>query len=116
FLGIQKNRYLAGRAQAGQHERALADAGEGDEYLVYGKGAIAFYLLADKWGEANLNRVLKAFLQHYSGQKPPYPKAVDLLEALYREAPSNLHPFIHDAFESNDWHSLEKHLKGYPIP
>jgi ABC-2 type transport system permease protein len=114
FLAIQKNRYLAGRALAGKSEPELIRAGEKDDYLSYGKGALAFYMLADKWGEANLNTVLKQFLLEHAGHKPPYPTAGDLLKAIYREAPLNIHSFLHDAFESNNWNSFERHLKDYP--
>jgi ABC-2 type transport system permease protein len=116
FLAIQKNRYLAGRAEAGTQEHALVQAGEGDDYLVYGKGALAFYLLANKWGEPNLNKLLQRFLQAHARQKPPYPTATALLQAIYRESPSNLHAFIHDAFESKDWYALEKYLTDYNLP
>jgi ABC-2 type transport system permease protein len=116
FLNIQKHRYLAGRAQSGQNEPTLITAAEGDDYLVYGKGALAFYILADKWGEVNLNKLLRTYLQEHGAQKPPYPTAAQLLQAIYREVPSKLHGFIHDAFENNDWDAFNQHLKVYNLP
>jgi ABC-2 type transport system permease protein len=110
FLRIQKNRYLGGRAQAGKREPGLAKTGENDDYLAYGKGALAFYLLAGKWGEDNLNNMIQGFLKDYSGQKPPYPTSSDFIKVLYRKSPQNLHNFIHTAFETNNWPAFAEHL------
>lgn len=100
FLDIQRNRYLEGRANASGEEPPLAQVGADQSYIAYGKGALAFYTLSERIGEATLNAALRQFLQENRFQGPPYPVAGDLLEHLKHAAPDSLRYLVRDWFET----------------
>lgn len=79
FLNIQWQRYLSGKAEESGPETDLAYVAPNQAYLAYGKGAVAFYALSDRMGERKFNAVLRAFLEQYKNQGPPYPTSLDLL-------------------------------------
>jgi ABC-2 type transport system permease protein len=82
FLDIQHQRYLSGRAAETGPETRLAYVAPEQAYLAYGKGAVAFYALSERMGERQFNGVLRAFLEQYKNQGPPYPTSLDLLGRL----------------------------------
>lgn len=111
FLGIQMDRYLAGRAAALQEEQPLARVSPDQQYIAYGKGAIAFYLLSERMGEERLNAVLRSFLEQHKQQGPPYATAAELLHALKVAAPDTLRPVIAQLFETTDIETFQRLLE-----
>jgi hypothetical protein len=100
FTQFQVDRYLSGRRTAVLDEQPLVSAGIGDDHINYGKGAIAFYLLQKRMGEAAVNRALSRFVQRYRFTTAPYPRSVDLVGMLREEATTpELQQLITDLFE-----------------
>lgn len=73
FLEIQQNCYRAGRADAHEEELPLVLVGPDQSYIAYGKGALAFYRLSERIGEANLNAALRLFLKKKQVSRPALP-------------------------------------------
>jgi aminopeptidase N len=55
-------------------------------YVRHRKGAMVMYLLQERLGEDAINRVLRNLLQRYKFKGAPYPRSVDLIDALRAEA------------------------------
>jgi aminopeptidase N len=83
-LQFTLDRYLAGRGVGG-YEPPLARV-ESESWVSYQKGALAMYLLQERLGEDAVNRALRNLLQRYRFKGAPYPRSVDLVEALRAEA------------------------------
>ena len=77
FLQFQLDRYLSGRRTQVLEEQPLASAGLDQDYVNYGKGALALYLLQQRMGEAAVNRALRRFVERYRFTTAP-------LSALHR--------------------------------
>ena len=71
FLRYELDRYLRGRATERKAEHPLMLA-EGQPYIHYSKGSLAFYALRDYIGEDSLNAALRRFLHDKAISKPPY--------------------------------------------
>lgn len=100
FLEQQRKRYLKGRANATDQEPPLSLAAE-QQYIFYGKGAMAFNTMRHYLGEQKLNEVLKDFLKDYRLQEEsPYPTSLELLERLKQVTPDSLQYVIKDLFET----------------
>ena len=80
------DRYLAGRAGYGPAGEPPLVRVEAQHYITYQKGALAMYLLQERLGEERVNRALRNLLQRYGFKGAPYPRSVDLVEALRAEA------------------------------
>lgn len=100
FLKKQRERYLKGRKNEQEKEPPLSLAGE-EQYIFYGKGAMAFNAMRHYLGEQKLNTVLKDFLKDYRLQEePPYPTSLELLKRLKLATPDSLQYVITDFFET----------------
>jgi hypothetical protein len=66
MLAFEEDRYLVGRAGDGPKEPALFAAGA-EQYLYYGKGAIAMHALAAVLGPAAIDRALARLVQEVGG-------------------------------------------------
>lgn len=86
FLQFQLDRYLSGRRTQVLEERPLISAGLDQDYINYGKGALALYLLQERMGEEAVNRALRRFVDRYRFTRAPYPRSVDLVAMLREEA------------------------------
>jgi len=86
FLQFQRDRYLAGRRTQVLAEQPLAGVELGQDYVAYGKGALAMYLLQERIGEATVNHALRRFVARYRFTTAPYPRSLDLIEMLREEA------------------------------
>ncbi|HEX8193325.1 MAG TPA: M1 family aminopeptidase [Allosphingosinicella sp.] len=84
FLDFQLDRYLSARQTSTAAELPLARGGE--PHVVYGKGALAMYLLRLRLGEEAVNRALRRFVARYRLAGPPYPRSIDLIRLLREEA------------------------------
>ncbi len=98
FLKHELNSYLIKRTFETTEESPLY-RNEGQGYLAYNKGAIAFYRLRDEIGEDVLNRALKKFLEDKRYQHPPYTTSAELLDYIRAEAGPSHEKLIADLFE-----------------
>jgi hypothetical protein len=73
--------YLTARPRAPGLERALS-AEDGEAYLYYNKGAVAFWLLGQDLGEPVVTEVLSRFLADYRFKPAPYATSADLVSRL----------------------------------
>jgi aminopeptidase N len=84
-LQYMLDRYLAWRAAGSVDEPPLVRV-ESETWIGYQKGALAMYLLQERMGEDRVNRALRNLLQRYRFNGAPYPRSLDLVEALRAEA------------------------------
>jgi ABC-2 type transport system permease protein len=85
-LQYMLDRYLAGRAGYGAAGEPPLVRVETQSYLTYQKGALAMYLVQQRLGEDAVNRALRNLLRRYRFKGAPYPRSLDLVEALRAEA------------------------------
>jgi hypothetical protein len=86
FLKFQLDRYLSGRRTQLLAEQPLSRVEISQQHIAYGKGALAFYLLQHRLGEAAVNRALRRFVNRYRFAPAPYPRSLDLIALLRQEA------------------------------
>ncbi len=86
YLQYELDRYLEGRAWTPKDEPTLARVTGGHNHITYRKGALAMYLLQKRLGEDAVNRALRSLITRYKFQGAPYPRSLDLVEALRAEA------------------------------
>ncbi|MGO9707953.1 MAG: M1 family aminopeptidase, partial [Polyangiaceae bacterium] len=79
FLKYEMDQYLRGRALEQKREVPLERV-EDQAYIRYAKGAVVMYALQDYIGEDTVNGALRAFLNKYKFQGPPYPNALALID------------------------------------
>ncbi|HEX7239908.1 MAG TPA: M1 family aminopeptidase, partial [Longimicrobiaceae bacterium] len=84
-LQYMLDRYLAWRSAGSVNEPPLARV-ETEAWIGYQKGALAMHLLQERMGEERVNRALRTLLQRYRFRGAPYPRSLDLVEALRAEA------------------------------
>ncbi|HUR00246.1 MAG TPA: M1 family aminopeptidase [Gemmatimonadaceae bacterium] len=98
-LEYQRNRYLGWRAAGSVYEPPLMRV-ETQSWIGYHKGALAMYLLQERMGEDAVNRALRNLLARYKFKDAPYPRSLDLVNALRAEAKSSEEQnLITDLFE-----------------
>ena len=99
-LQYRLDRYLARRAGGGSlYEPPLARV-ESETWVAYDKGALAMYLLQERMGEGAVNGALRNLLQRYRFKGAPYPRSIDLVEALRAAAKTDEEQnLITDLFE-----------------
>jgi aminopeptidase N len=87
FLKFELDRYLRDRGSELIEELPLARV-EGQGYIHYRKGSLVMYLLQDRIGEDAVNRALRSLIAKYKFKGAPYPRSVDLIQALRAETRS----------------------------
>ncbi|MFD2366703.1 ABC transporter permease/M1 family aminopeptidase [Pseudoduganella sp. GCM10020061] len=92
------DKYFEGRAKELVEERPLF-RDEGQDYIHYRKGSLAFYRLREEIGEAALNGALKRFRDENLYKTAPYVTSRDLLRYLRAAAPADKQELITDLFE-----------------
>lgn len=100
FLSLQRQRYLEGRSKESGKESPLYLVRPEQEYIAYGKGAMAFNTLQYYAGEEKLNEVLKSFLEAYKFRTDRYPTSTDLIAHIKRYIPIKFHYIIKDMIET----------------
>ena len=85
FLKYELDQYLGGRKGEAVEELPLLRV-ENQGYVHYRKGAVAMYLLQERLGEDAVNDALARFLASFRFEGPPYPRSVDLVRELRKEA------------------------------
>ena len=98
-LQFQLDQYLQGRGYTGQPEPPLMRT-LGQSWIDTRKGAVAMYLLQKRMGEDAINRALRTLLSKYRFKGAPYPRSIDLINALRAEATTpEQQALITDLFE-----------------
>jgi ABC-2 type transport system permease protein len=122
FLKLQRLRYLQGRTKETKDESPLNLVKAEQDYISYGKGAMAFNTLSHYLGEKKMNEILKSFVEDYPAASYSYPTSSDLLERLKLSTPDDLQYLITDMFESIVFYdskinsaSVQKSDKSYKV-
>ncbi len=100
FLSLQRQRYLEGRTKDAGKESPLYLVSPEQEYIAYGKGAMAFNTLQYYVGEEKLNKILYDFLLEYRFRTDRYPTSLDLIAHLKSSVPLEFHYIIYDMMET----------------
>jgi Aminopeptidase N len=100
FLSLQRQRYLEGRTRDAGKESPLYLVRPEQEYIAYGKGAMAFNTLQYYVGEENLNKLVKEFLEKYKSRTDQFPTSTDLIAHLKNSIPIEYHYIIKDMMET----------------
>lgn len=98
FLKKELDDYLKGRGDE-QLEELPLDRVENQTYIHYQKGGLVMYLLRDQIGEEAVNRALRRLIARFGFQGAPYPRSLDLVEAIRAEAPADKQALITDLFD-----------------
>jgi aminopeptidase N len=85
FLKFELDNYLRNRGSEVVEELPLGRV-ENQQYIHYRKGSLVMYLLQARIGEDAVNRALRTVLEKYKFKGAPYPRSVDLIQALRAEA------------------------------
>jgi hypothetical protein len=85
FLKWELDDYLRSRSGEALEELPLGRV-ENQQYIHYRKGSLAMYLLQERMGEDAVNRALRTVLDKYKFKGAPYPRSLDVIQALRAEA------------------------------
>jgi ABC-2 type transport system permease protein len=99
FLSYEMDNYLRSRGAELLKERPLIKVEPSQGYIHYRKGSVVMYQLKEMIGEERVNAALKNLVSKFGYQGPPYPTAVDLVDALKAETPAELQGIYRDLFE-----------------
>jgi aminopeptidase N len=99
FLKWELDDYLRNRGSESVEEVPLGRV-EDQQYIHYRKGSLAMYLLQERLGEDAVNRALRTVLNKYKFKDAPYPRSLDVIQALRAEAKTaEQQALITDLFE-----------------
>lgn len=98
FLKYELDNYLRGRGREQNEEFALQEMKATQAYIHYNKGSVAMYQLKETIGEEKLNAALRAVVDKFAYQPPPYPTSLDLLDAIREQTPIEHQSLIDDLF------------------
>lgn len=94
FLDVQLKRYQQGRRRETGQEQPLYKVHTDQQYIAYGKGAIAFNSIAEELGRENLNKALIEYLEAFNNDDSAYPTSLDLIEIIKRHSSISQHEYI----------------------
>jgi len=94
FLQTQYDRYNRGKKRECGTENPLYKVTTDQQYIAYGKGAIAFNEIEKKIGESKMNEILKSYIDIYSDTVKYYPSSQDLIDLIYVNIDSTEYKFI----------------------
>ncbi|MBA3578370.1 MAG: aminopeptidase [Gemmatimonadaceae bacterium] len=86
YLRYSLVRYLGGRGGFGPAGEPPLIRAETQNWVYSHKGVLAMYLLQQRMGEDRFNGALRNLIQRYRFKGAPYPRSIDLVEALRAEA------------------------------
>ena len=98
FLRYEREGYFKGRGSESVGENPLVKV-QNQPYIHYQKGAMAFYAVANRIGEKQLNAALARFIHDKGFQEPPYTTSLELLSYLREATPKDEQDFLTDLFE-----------------
>ncbi len=100
FLKFELDRYLSGRKSDPLPEQPMIRV-ENQQHIHYRKGSLVMYLLQRRLGEDAVNRALARLVAKYRFKGAPYPRSLDLITELRKEAKTpESQALITDLFES----------------
>lgn len=99
FLKKQRERYFRGKWRR-EKENPLYLASVEEDYLTYGKGCMALNTLSYYWGEENLLRAIKSFMQMHPAVSCNYPTSLEFVNHLKAQVPDSLEYLIRDRMEA----------------
>jgi ABC-2 type transport system permease protein len=100
FLKFELDRYLEGRKGDPLPEQPLLRV-ENQQHIHYRKGSVVMYLLQHRLGEDAVNRALARLIERYRFKSAPYPRSLDLIAELRKEATTpEQQALITDLFEN----------------
>ncbi|MEO0057662.1 MAG: hypothetical protein RIT17_1119, partial [Pseudomonadota bacterium] len=100
FLKFELDSYLQGRKGDVLGEQPLMRV-ENQQHIHYRKGSLAMYLLQHRLGEDAVNRALARLVAKFRFKGAPYPRSLDLIEELRKEAQTpEQQALITDLFET----------------
>lgn len=99
FLSKQHNRYLDGHKKENNVEHPLSHVRSEQQYIAYGKGAIAFNTLSHYLGENNFNDLLASFLNEYKNKDSAYPTSLDFINYLKANIETRFHNLVTEYFK-----------------
>lgn len=85
FLKFELDQYLGGRKSDVLPEQPLIRV-ENQQHIHYNKGGMVMYLLQHRMGEDAVNRALSRLVAKYRFKGAPYPRSLDLIAELRKEA------------------------------
>ncbi|HKL02375.1 MAG TPA: M1 family aminopeptidase [Cryomorphaceae bacterium] len=94
FLNAQYRRYNRGRKKENGKEPPLSKVLSHQEYISYGKGAIALNELSKSIGKERFDSVLRDYLSKYSYESADYPTTSDFIELLKEKTSKDEHKLI----------------------
>ena len=97
FLKFEMNSYLMGRQSESEGEKPLARAHQ--PHILYRKGAVVMFGLADYIGEDPLNLALRRYIDKVAFQEAPYTNTLEFLAELRAVTPDSMAYIIDDWFE-----------------
>ncbi|MFM7349613.1 MAG: M1 family aminopeptidase, partial [Erythrobacter sp.] len=99
FLKFELDRYLQGRKTDVLDEQPIERV-ENQQHIHYRKGSLVMYLLQQRLGEDAVNRALARLVATYRFKGAPYPRSLDLIAELRKEATTpEQQALITDLFE-----------------
>ncbi len=100
FLKFELDQYLAGRKGDVLDEQPLMRV-ENQQHIHYRKGNLVMYMLQHRLGEHAVNRALARLVERFRFKGAPYPRSLDLIAELRKEATTPEHQaLITDLFEA----------------
>lgn len=94
FLKTQFERYHRGKRKEKESEPPLYKVKAHQDYIAYGKGAIALHQISETIGEKKMNEVLRLFLEEYGRNHERYPNTMDFITLLKRKVDNSHHEVI----------------------
>ena len=94
FLRAQYNRYNRGRKKENGKEQPLSKVLSHQEYIAYGKGAIAFNAISKTIGKDKFNSILQNYLLKYKSQSQYYPTTKNFIQLLKINTSKEEHKLI----------------------
>ncbi len=99
FLKYEMDNYLKSRGIERLKEQPLMKVEASQGYIHYRKGSVVMYYLKEMIGEDKVNASLKAFLEKFRYQNPPFPTSYDVLAEFRKNTPDSLQYILKDLFE-----------------
>ncbi len=109
FLKTQHKRYLKGRTQESKKENPLYLVSEPQQYIAYGKGAIALNTLSHYLGEDRFNGILKDFFFEFKDRTDRFPTSINFVDHLKNSIATEYHYLIEDYFETITFYDNKIH-------
>jgi len=98
FLKHELHSYVIGRSSESSKEMPLSKV-ENQQYIHYNKGSVVMYGLKKYIGEERVNTALRAVIEKYGYQQPPYLNSEEFLTEIYKQVPDSLQYMAHEMFE-----------------